>query len=51
MKAGGTLVGLITVIDLLTALAGRHPGRRTAGRGAGPALFRLQPVLPPEDQP
>jgi CBS domain-containing protein len=41
----GRLVGLVTARDLVAAVAGqRH--RAAAGRVRGPALYRIEPVLP-----
>lgn len=41
----GRLVGLVTARDLVAAVAGqRH--RAASGRVKGPALYRIEPVLP-----
>ncbi|GGM89540.1 hypothetical protein GCM10010106_41230 [Thermopolyspora flexuosa] len=42
----GTLLGLITSVDLLAVLAGRPPKERV-GPDITPALFRMEPVLHP----
>ncbi|MFO7252005.1 MAG: CBS domain-containing protein [Actinomycetes bacterium] len=42
----GTLLGLITAVDLLAVLAGRPPKERVGG-DITPALFRMEPVLHP----
>lgn len=42
----GTLLGLITSVDLLAVLAGRPP-RERVGADTTPALFRIEPVLHP----
>lgn len=42
----GTLLGLITTVDLLAVIAGRPPKERV-GLDTTPALFRIEPVLHP----
>jgi CBS-domain-containing membrane protein len=43
---GGTLLGLITAVDMLAVVAGRPPKERV-GADTTPALFRMEPVLHP----
>ncbi|MCC5579374.1 CBS domain-containing protein [Microtetraspora sp. AC03309] len=48
VSAAGTLLGLVTVSDVLSAVAGRT-AREEKGRGeVRTGLFHLNPVLPPD---